>query len=58
MKGNQHVTPLLTWVKSKKDLSEWNLMLTLPGRKKGRCVVTVWEGYGTWHTWDRNGVGG
>lgn len=38
-------------------LDEWNLWLRLPGRKKGRVIATAWAN-GTWHTWDRDGIGG
>lgn len=37
------------------ELAEWQLMVTLDGRS--RSAATVWAN-GTWHTWDRFGIGG
>lgn len=48
---------LLEWKQDPADPSEWNLWLRLPGRKRGRIVATAWSN-GTWHTWDRQGIGG
>lgn len=51
------VTQILEWKQEVGDPSEWNLWLRLPGRKRGRLVATAWSN-GTWHTWDRRGIGG
>lgn len=51
--------PMLRWIVLSTDPitnkpREYRLCF---GRRKPRCVATVWEN-GTWHTWDKNGVGG
>lgn len=50
-KGNRG--PYVSWHRTSGD-GDWQLVA---GRKHPRVVATVWNN-GTWHTWDRNGVGG
>lgn len=58
---------LVRWVATKLNniddtVIEWNLIVgKLMGRKKQRCVATVWRNVGThatWHTWSQTGEGG
>lgn len=55
--------PTVRWVAANMDpitgnVTEWRLIVgKLMGRRKQRCVATVWAN-GTWHTWDHRGVGG
>jgi len=50
----------LEWVLHRDVLTcankEWRLIVCIHG-KVPRVAATVW-GDGTWHTWDKNGVGG
>lgn len=56
------MTPIVRWVFEDNQRngkpSEWRLIVgRLMGRRKQRCVASVWDN-GTWHTWDQRGIGG
>lgn len=53
--------PVLQWVFIDALFPEPKIWKLMYGKKKKRCVATVWQNMdkkGTWHTWDVNGVGG
>lgn len=52
--------PYVIWIEMGHDASmgkvvRWDLMVGRKGRR--RSAATVWDN-GTWHTWDKDGVGG